>query len=47
VVIGEKGVERVVEIDLAGPEKDAFNKSAAAVQTLVDACVKIAPELGK
>ncbi len=47
VVIGEKGVERVVEIDLAGSEKEAFNKSAAAVQTLVDACIKIAPELGR
>ena len=30
VVIGEKGVERVVEIDLVGAEKEAFNKSAAA-----------------
>ena len=47
VVIGEKGVERVVEIELSGAEKESFNKSAAAVQTLVDACIKIAPELGR
>jgi malate dehydrogenase len=47
VVIGSKGVERVVEIELVGAEKDMFNKSAASVQTLVEACVKIAPELGK
>ena len=47
VVIGSKGVERVVEIELIGAEKDMFNKSVAAVQTLVEACVKIAPELGK
>src|SRR6187455_535092 len=47
VVIGEKGVERVVEIELSGAEKESFNKSAASVQTLVDACIKIAPELGR
>ena len=47
VVIGAKGVERIVEIDLSGGERDAFEKSAAAVQTLVDACRKIAPDLEK
>ena len=47
VVIGDKGVERIVEIELSGAEKEMFNKSAAAVQTLVDACKKIAPELGR
>jgi malate dehydrogenase len=47
VVIGAKGVERVVEIELAGAERDAFEKSAASVQTLIDACKKIAPNLGK
>ncbi|HZS65065.1 MAG TPA: malate dehydrogenase [Xanthobacteraceae bacterium] len=46
-VIGAKGVERVIEIDLTSTERDAFEKSAAAVQTLVDACKKIAPNLGK
>ncbi|MEX1082943.1 MAG: malate dehydrogenase [Xanthobacteraceae bacterium] len=47
VVIGAKGAERIVEIDLTSAERDAFEKSAAAVQTLVDACKKIAPDLGK
>jgi malate dehydrogenase len=47
VVIGAKGVERVVEIELASAERDMFNKSAESVQTLVEACKKIAPDLGK
>jgi malate dehydrogenase len=47
VVIGAKGVERVVEIELAGAERDMFQKSSDAVATLVDACKKIAPNLGK
>jgi malate dehydrogenase len=47
VVIGAKGVERVVEIEMTGSERDMFEKSAASVQTLVDACKKIAPNLGK
>jgi len=47
VVIGAKGVERIVEIELTSAERDNFEKSAAAVQTLVDACKKIAPDLGK
>src|SRR6476659_4242245 len=46
VVIGAKGVERIVEIDLNSGERDAFQKSAASVQGLVDACKKIAPNLG-
>jgi malate dehydrogenase len=47
VVIGAKGVERVVEIELTSAERDMFNKSADSVQTLVEACKKIAPDLGK
>jgi malate dehydrogenase len=46
VVIGAKGVERIVEIELSSAERDMFERSAAAVQTLVDACRKIAPSLG-
>jgi len=46
VVIGAKGVERVVEIDLNGAEREAFEKSAGAVKGLVEACRKIAPNLG-
>jgi len=45
VVIGSNGVERIVEIELNGGEKSAFESSAAAVQTLIDACKKIAPAL--
>ena len=45
VVIGEKGVERIVEIDLSGAERDMFEKSASSVQGLVEACKKIAPNL--
>ena len=40
-----KGVERVVEIELAGKDREAFDKSVGAVQGLVDACKKIAPDL--
>ena len=47
VVIGGKGVERVVEIELNGAERAMFEKSAQAVQGLVEACKKIAPDLGK
>src|SRR5512132_3464201 len=47
VVIGAKGVERIVEIQLNGAERDMLEKSVASVQTLVDACKKIAPDLGK
>ena len=45
VVIGDKGAERVVEIELNGSERSAFEKSAKAVQSLIEACKKIAPNL--
>src|SRR6201989_463885 len=45
VVIGAKGVERIVEIELNSGERSMSEKSAAAVQGLVDACKKIAPTL--
>jgi malate dehydrogenase len=45
VVIGSKGVERIVEIELLGKDREAFDKSVGAVQGLVDACKKIAPDL--
>jgi malate dehydrogenase len=47
VVIGAKGVERIVEIGLNGAERDMFEKSVASVQGLIDACNRIAPDLGK
>jgi malate dehydrogenase len=46
VVLGAKGVERVVDIELNGAEKAMLDKSVAAVRSLVDACIKIAPSLG-
>jgi malate dehydrogenase len=47
VVIGSKGVERIVEIELNSAERGMFEKSAKAVESLVEACKKIAPDLGK
>jgi malate dehydrogenase len=47
VVIGAKGVEKIVEIDMNSAEREMFEKSANAVKGLVDACQKIAPDLGK
>jgi malate dehydrogenase len=47
VVLGAKGVERIVEIELNSAEREMFDKSVTSVQTLVDACKKIAPDLGK
>src|ERR1700704_1433231 len=45
-VIGAKGVERIVEIELNGAERSMFDKSVESVRSLVDACIKIAPSLG-
>jgi malate dehydrogenase len=47
VVLGAKGVERIVELELTNAERNEFEKSAGSVKTLVDACQKIAPDLGK
>jgi malate dehydrogenase len=47
VVISGKGVERIVEIELERHERVMFDKSVASVRGLVDACVKIAPDLGE
>jgi malate dehydrogenase len=46
VVIGEKGVERIVELNLTDAEKAGLNKSADAVRGLIDACRKLEPSLG-
>ena len=45
VVIGAAGVERIIEIDFNKAEKAMFEKSVAAVQSLCEACVAIAPNL--
>ncbi len=44
-VIGAGGIERIIEIDLNKAEKEAFDKSVAAVAGLCDACATIAPSL--
>jgi malate dehydrogenase len=45
-VIGEKGVERIVELDLTADEKAALLKSADSVKGLIEACKKLEPKLG-
>src|SRR5712672_4545408 len=47
VVIGAKGVERIVEIALNADEKAAFDKSVAAVRGLVDVTRKLLAEAPK
>jgi malate dehydrogenase len=47
VVIGANGVERIVEIALAGEEKALFDKSVAAVRGLLDATKKLLVEAPK
>jgi malate dehydrogenase len=47
VVIGAKGVERIVEIELSGAERTMFEKSVSSVRSLVDACKQIVPSLGR
>lgn len=45
VVIGAKGVERIMEISLDEAEKAMFRKSVASVHTLIEACKGINPAL--
>jgi len=45
VVIGEKGVEKIIKIRLKGPEQQMFAKSLASVEGLVDACKQVNPAL--
>ncbi len=45
VVIGEKGVERIVEVPLNADDKAGFQKSVDAVHGLMDAAKTLAPEL--
>ena len=46
-IIRENRQLSIVELDLTGSERSEFDKSAASVKALVDACQKIAPDLGK
>ncbi|WP_454915324.1 malate dehydrogenase [Xanthobacter sediminis] len=47
IVIGARGVERIVEVELDLQERAMFEKSVSSVEGLVEACLKIAPDLGK
>jgi malate dehydrogenase len=46
VVIGANGIEKIVEIDLNAAERAMFLKSVESVKGLIEACSKIAPQLG-
>jgi malate dehydrogenase len=45
VIIGEKGVERVVELELTSDERASLAKSADSVKGLIEACKKLEPKL--
>jgi len=45
VVIGENGVERIIEIDLNKDEQKMFDHSVQSVADLCEACQGIAPNL--
>ena len=45
VVIGAKGVEKIIEIEMNTAERQMFMKSVESVRGLCDACKKIAPAL--
>ena len=45
VIIGSKGVEKVIELDLTADEKENFKKSINTVKDLFDAAKKIDPNL--
>ena len=45
IVIGEKGVERIVKLRMKADEKEAFAKSVASVQSLIEACKAINPAI--
>ena len=45
VVIGEGGVERIVELQLTAEERTMFDKSVDSVRGLIEACKKLEPRL--
>jgi malate dehydrogenase len=45
IVIGEKGVEKVIKIRMKSDEQEMMNKSVASVKGLVEACIAINPAL--
>ncbi len=47
VVIGEKGVERILEIEMSKDERAMFAKSVDSVKTLIEACKTVNPAFAK
>ena len=47
VIIGEKGVEKVIELQLNKIEKDNFDVSIKAVKELFESAIKIDSSLSK
>ncbi len=47
VVIGEKGVERILEIEMTKDERAMFAKSVDSVKTLIEACKTVNPAFAK
>ena len=45
VIIGSKGVEKIIELDLPAEERKGFENSVQTVQDLFDAAKKIDPAL--
>ena len=45
VVLGEGGVERIVELTLTAEERTMFEKSVESVKGLIEACKKLEPRL--
>ena len=45
VIIGSKGVEKIIELNLTSDEEKNFKKSVETVKDLFNAAKKIDPEL--
>jgi len=46
IVLGAEGCERIVEVTFTEEEKKMFDHSVAAVEDLVESCIKLEPALG-
>ena len=46
IVLGAEGCERIVEVKFSDVEKAMFDNSVGAVRELMDACIKLDPNLG-
>ena len=46
VIIGKKGVEKIIELNLSESEKNNFDKSIDSVKELFNAAIKIDEKLG-